>query len=94
MAAEHRRRAPRAAAARPVPQRRLPRQNWAIGANGQRYEGYPRYLFSNASADIISICCAALDRLGVAHTHPRRDMVSVARTASVAILDEHVGPKS
>lgn len=69
-------------------------QNWAIGANGQRYEGYPRYLFSNAPADIISICCAALDRLGVAHTHPRRDVVSVARKASVAILDEHVGPKS
>lgn len=68
-------------------------QNWAIGANGQRYEGYPRYLFSNASADIIGICCAALVRLGAAHTHPRRDTVSVARKASVALLDEHVGPK-
>jgi hypothetical protein len=69
-------------------------QNWATAKNGQRYEGYPRYLFSNASADIIGICCAALDRLGAAHTHPRRDTVSVARKASVALLDEHVGPKS
>lgn len=69
-------------------------QNWAIGANGQRYEGYPRYFFNNASEDIIGICCAALDRLGIPWTHPRRDMVSMARRAGVAILDEHVGPKS
>jgi len=69
-------------------------QNWAIGANGQRYEGYPRYLFSNVSQDIIGICCAALDRVGVSYTRPRRDTVSVARRAGVAVLDEHVGPKS
>jgi len=69
-------------------------QKWAIGADGQRYEGYPRTLFSNASEDIIGICCAALDQLGIAWTRPRRDTVSVARRAAVAVLDEHVGPKS
>ncbi|WP_255515053.1 hypothetical protein [Quadrisphaera sp. INWT6] len=69
-------------------------QNWATSASGKRYEGYPRYLFSNASEDIIGICCSALDRLGIRWTRPRRDMVSVARRDAVALLDEHVGPKS
>ncbi len=57
-----------------------------------RYE-YPRYLFSNKSEDIRAICEAALDSLDIAHRPPRRDLVSVARRASVARLDELVGPK-
>lgn len=58
----------------------------------RRYE-YPRYLFSNKSTDILGICEAALDLVGVAHRRPRWDMVSVARRAAVARLDESVGPK-
>ncbi|WP_306821808.1 hypothetical protein [Streptomyces sp. NP160] len=69
-------------------------QNWGIGANGKRYEGYVRYFFDNASQDIIGICCASLDRLGISYTRPKERTVSVARRAAVAVLDEHVGPKS
>jgi len=57
-----------------------------------RYE-YPRYMFSNKSEDILAICEAALDRLDIAHRRPRPDLVSVARRAAVARLDEFVGPK-
>jgi hypothetical protein len=57
-----------------------------------RYE-YPRYLFSNKSEDILAICETALDSLDIAHRRPRWDMVSVARRAAVARLDEFVGPK-
>jgi hypothetical protein len=58
-----------------------------------RYE-YPRYMFSNKSEDILAICEATLDRLDIAHRRSRRDLVSVARRAAVARLDELVGPKS
>jgi hypothetical protein len=58
-----------------------------------RYE-YPRYLFSNKSEDILAICEATLDRLDIAHRRSRWDMVSVARRAAVARLDELVGPKN
>jgi hypothetical protein len=57
-----------------------------------RYE-YPRYLFSNKSEDILAFCEDALDRLDISHRRARRDMVSVARRAAVARLDEFVGPK-
>jgi hypothetical protein len=57
-----------------------------------RYE-YPRYMFSNKSADILAICEAALDRLDIAHRRSRSDMVSVARKGAVARLDDFVGPK-
>jgi hypothetical protein len=67
--------------------------NWATTASGVRYEGYPRYFFNNASADIRGLCCDALDRLGIAWTQPGERQVSVARRGSVALLDQHVGPK-
>lgn len=70
--------------------------NWTVrplAAGPRRYE-YPRYLFSNESADIIGVCAAALDRLGVHWTLPRRNLLSVARRADVALLDTFVGPKS
>ncbi|WP_211189767.1 hypothetical protein [Actinomycetospora sp. TBRC 11914] len=57
-----------------------------------RYE-YARYLFSNKSEDILAICEAALDSLDIAHRRARWDVVSVARRAAVARLDEFVGPK-
>jgi hypothetical protein len=59
----------------------------------KRYE-YPRYMFSNKSTDILDLCCAALDRLGIAHRRPRRDTVSVARGEAVAALDRWVGSKT
>jgi hypothetical protein len=70
--------------------------NWTVRplrAGPKRYE-YPRYFFSNQSADIIGICTRTLDRLGIAWTMPRYNTVSVARRASVTLMDELVGPKS
>jgi len=52
----------------------------------KRYE-YPRYFFSNKSLDILALCCAALDRIGIAYRRPRWDQVSVARREAVATLD-------
>ncbi len=70
--------------------------NWTVrevAGSAKRYE-YPRYLFSNKSLDIIALCERALDLLEVSHRRPRRDLVSVARRASVAVMDQVVGPKS
>jgi hypothetical protein len=54
---------------------------------------YPRYFFSNKSADILGLCGEALDRLGVAWRYSRPDAISVAKRDAVARLDEFVGPK-
>jgi hypothetical protein len=70
--------------------------NWArrtVGGVPRRYE-YPRWLFANKSADILGLCSAALDRLGIAHRFPRPDTISVARRAAVAALDATIGPKA
>ena len=58
--------------------------NWTVRpakAGPKRYE-YPRYMFSNESADIIGICTAALDQIGVHWTMPRRNLLSVARATT------------
>jgi hypothetical protein len=70
--------------------------NWTeklVGGEVKRYE-YPRYFFSNRSEDILQLCEWALDMLSIEHRRSNRYSVSVARRASVAILDEHVGAKS
>ena len=70
--------------------------NWTtrrVAGEVKRYT-YPRYFFSNESADIMGLCQAALDRLGVAWRMPRPNTLSVARREAVAALDVHVGPKS
>ena len=54
---------------------------------------YPRYEFTNYSADIRRICTDALDELGIAWRPNGRIRISVNRRAAVAALDEHVGPK-
>jgi hypothetical protein len=54
---------------------------------------YPRYMFSNESTDIMSLCQKSLDGLGVEWRMCRRNLLSVARREAVAALDEHVGPK-
>ncbi|MGW0858423.1 helix-turn-helix domain-containing protein [Streptomyces sp. NPDC002690] len=73
--------------------------NWTtrtVGGVRKRYE-YPRYWFTNVSDDIRRLYTDTLDVLGVEWKHctrsGRRYNVSVARRASVALMDAHVGPK-
>ncbi|MFF9396420.1 helix-turn-helix domain-containing protein [Streptomyces griseoluteus] len=69
--------------------------NWTtrtVGGETRRYE-YPRYFFTNLSDDITGLFTAALDRVGVEWKRANRQNVSVARKASVALMDTHVGPK-
>ncbi|WP_424887991.1 helix-turn-helix domain-containing protein [Streptomyces sp. XH2] len=73
--------------------------NWTTRmVNGvrKRYE-YPRYLFTNKSDDIRQLYCDTLTSVGVEWTILARGRdpfnVSVARKASVALMDAHIGPK-
>ncbi|WP_060905468.1 helix-turn-helix domain-containing protein [Streptomyces scabiei] len=73
--------------------------NWTtrlVGGERKRYE-YPRYFFTNKSDDIRQLYTDTLDKLGIEWTHCTRDgnpyNISVAKKASVALLDTHVGPK-
>jgi hypothetical protein len=73
--------------------------NWTqktVGGERKRYE-YPRYFFSNKSDDIRKLFTDALDKVGVEWTTLARGSdpfnISVARKASVALMDAHVGPK-
>ncbi|MGI5399704.1 helix-turn-helix domain-containing protein [Streptomyces sp. CA-135486] len=73
--------------------------NWTekiIGGRRKRYE-YTRYFFSNVSADILSLFTDTLDRVGVewksANQSRAVQNISIARNASVALMDLHVGPK-
>lgn len=70
--------------------------NWTtrtVAGRTKRYE-YPRYMFSNESADIMQLCQRALDQLGVPWRMPRPNALSVARREAVAVLDSFIGPKS
>lgn len=60
---------------------------------GPKLYEYPRYHFSNESADIMRLCQVSLDALGVEWRMCRRNLLSVARRGSVADLDRHVGAK-
>jgi len=62
-------------------------------SGGDRWYEYPRYMFTNESADILELCGGALDLLGAALRYSRRNIISVARRAAVDRLDEFVGPK-
>ncbi|MFJ8646739.1 transcriptional regulator [Streptomyces sp. NPDC093546] len=69
--------------------------NWTtrvIGGERKRYE-YPRYFFTNKSEDIRKLFTDALDAVGVAWAQTNAYNLSVARRASVALMDAHVGPK-
>jgi hypothetical protein len=61
--------------------------NWVNGTP------YPRYHFSNVSADIRGVFGRACDQLGIEWRHNNPWSLSVARRGSVALLDEFVGPK-
>ncbi|MEU9038788.1 transcriptional regulator [Streptomyces sp. NPDC048352] len=65
--------------------------NWTV-RNGKRYE-YPRYFFTNKSDDITGLLTRTLDRVGVQWKQANKRNVSIARKASVALMDVHVGPK-
>jgi hypothetical protein len=55
---------------------------------------YPRYFFSNLSADIRAIFCEHCDLLGIRWTQSNPRNISVSHRKSVALLDQFVGPKS
>jgi len=63
-------------------------------SDGDRWYAYPRYFFSNESADILGLCAVALDNLEISWRFSRRNVISVARREAVSRLDELVGPKS
>ncbi|MFI6609089.1 transcriptional regulator [Streptomyces sp. NPDC050507] len=69
--------------------------NWTtrlVGGEQRRYE-YPRYFFTNLSADILGLFTTTLDQVGVEWKRTNGKNISVARRASVALMDAHVGPK-
>ena len=55
---------------------------------------YPRYFFTNYSADIRRIFCEHCELLGIRWTQSNARNISVSHRDSVALLDEFVGPKS
>jgi len=66
--------------------------NWTRSAAGRRYE-YPRYHFCNRSDDVRELFQWACWLIGVECRQNNRWNISVAKRASVALLDEFVGPK-
>ncbi|MCX4509708.1 helix-turn-helix domain-containing protein [Streptomyces sp. NBC_01619] len=73
--------------------------NWTtrvVGGERKRYE-YPRYWFTNVSDDIRLLYTDTLDKLGIEWKDCTRAgqpyNISVARRASVALMDAHIGPK-
>ncbi|MFE7777351.1 transcriptional regulator [Streptomyces sp. NPDC057445] len=73
--------------------------NWTtriVGGVRKRYE-YPRYWFTNVSDDVRQLYTDTLDKLGVEWKLCTRGgrpyNISVARRASVELMDAHVGPK-
>lgn len=61
--------------------------NWVNGT------AYPRYIFTNHSADIREIFCWACDLYEVRWRRMRWQAISVARRPDVARLDRAIGPK-
>lgn len=73
--------------------------NWTtrtVAGKRKRYE-YPRYFFTNKSDDIRCLFTETLKKVGVEWTILARGSdpfnVSIARKASVALMDAYVGPK-
>jgi hypothetical protein len=69
--------------------------NWtrrAVAGEMKRYE-YPRYHFTNESADIRNLFTDTLDSLGIQWRYNNRNCISIAKRDSVAALDAFVGPK-
>jgi hypothetical protein len=70
-----------------------------IHSDGYRYLNsgrkwlWPRYGFSNRSADIRSIFCHACDQMELHWTKAGKYTIYVSRKADVATLDTFIGPK-
>lgn len=70
--------------------------NWTtrpVAGQLKRYD-YPRWHFTNHSADIRELCCWALDLVEVEWRQSNWKTISVSRRESVARLDEMIGPKT
>ena len=70
--------------------------NWTqkvVAGETKRYD-YPRWQFTNNSADIRELCCWALDLAGVPWRQSNWKTISVSTRAGVARLDEMIGPKA
>ena len=70
--------------------------NWAtrpVAGAVKRYE-YPRWQFTNCSAEIQQWCCDALDLVGVPWRRSNAKTISVSTRAGVARLDDLIGRKS
>jgi hypothetical protein len=67
-----------------------------VAGERKRYE-YPRYFFTNTSTDIVRLFTDTLDKVGVEWRTLNQSRaavtVSVAKKASVALMDARVGPK-
>ena len=64
-----------------------------VGGETRRYF-YPRWQFVNSSDDILDLCTAALDQVGVAWRRSKVNTVSVSRADDVARLDALIGLKT
>lgn len=60
----------------------------------ERHYEYPRYQFTNNSADIRGIFCAACDLLDIPWRQMNWKTISVARREAVRELDRFIGPKT
>ena len=63
-----------------------------VNGRGKVYV-YPRYNFTNASEDILTLFTATCDQLGIAWRRMNARNISVAKRESVARVDSFVGPK-
>ncbi len=71
-------------------------KNWArrpVTGRLKRYD-YPRWQFTDYSADIRQPCCWALDLADVAWRQSSSTTISVSRREAVARLDGLIGEKS
>ena len=64
-----------------------------VGGPAWKRYGYPRWQFTNHSADIRELCWA-LDLVGIPWRQSNRYVISVSTRAGVARLDEPIGLKS
>lgn len=70
-------------------------KNWAsriVAGQKKRYD-YPRWHFTNESAEIMEWCQQALDMLDIAWRQSSRRMLSVSRRDAVSRLDDLIGLK-
>ncbi len=69
--------------------------NWAtrmVAGERKRYD-YPRWQFTNESADILGLCGDALDLVAVGWRRSNRKTLSVSTRDGVRLLDGHLGLK-